>query len=94
MDDSEVQIKISTPNSGSIKKTITDHTDMEDLIKQMQQFVEDSNNVINSGERLSVTCSKCCVGISFSNCFKASMKNKVKVKTKIKTDVKTGDNSI
>ena len=48
---------------------------MSKLIKQINQFVQETDKVIKARTELKVTCSKCCNGLE---CFK--FKTKVKVK--------------
>ena len=75
MYDSTVEIKVKTQAGSKIKRTISTHNDVEDLIKQINQFVQETDEVIKAGTELKVTCSKCCNGLE---CFK--FKTKVKVK--------------
>ena len=56
------------------QKKIWKHNDVEDLIKQINQFVQETDEIIKAGSELKITCSKCCNGLE---CFK--FKTKVKV---------------
>lgn len=82
MNNSKVKIKIITPNNHKVSRTISGHSDIDDLKNQIDLFIKETNEAITAGKQLSVTCSKCCNNISFSNCLK------------IKTKVKTGDNNL
>lgn len=83
MEKSTVSIKINHPESGKVKKTITDHNDLAELLEQIQ-IMQESEEVIKAGENLSVTCSSCCNNLKLTDCFKAKTKvdakdNKVSV---------------
>lgn len=73
------KIKIMTP-SGEIKRVITNHADINDLRQQIDIFLKEADEAIKAGHQLSITCSSCCNGIKFKNCFKSK--------------IKTGDNKV
>ena len=60
MDESTVEIKVKTQAGAKIKRTISTHNNVEDLIKQINQFVQETDEVIKAGTELKITCSKCC----------------------------------
>ena len=60
MDESTVEIKVKTQTGAKIKRTISTHNNVEDLIKQINQFVQETDEVIKAGTELKITCSKCC----------------------------------
>lgn len=76
MEHSKIKISIKTPDGKKIKRTITNHTDIDDLHEQFKLFIKETEDVIKVGKNITVTCSSCCNGLSFKKCFK--FKNKVK----------------
>lgn len=73
------KIKINTPG-GNIRRVITDHEDIDDLRRQIDIFLKETEEAIKAGKNLSITCSSCCNGMKFKNCFKSK--------------IKTGDNKL
>ena len=83
MDQTEVKISVKTPN-GKIKRILSTHSDFEELKRDIEIFLKETDEAIKAGQKVQITCSKCCNSISFKDCFK--LKNK--------TNVKTGDNKL
>lgn len=80
MDKSKIKLSIQTPNGVKLRRTITEHNNTEELIKHIEKFINETNEAISSGKELSITCSKCCNGLSFKNCFSG---NDVDVKNSV-----------
>jgi len=55
MDKSQIEIKVNSEH-GKIKRTITDHTDIHDLMQQIDAFIKETDEAIKAGKRLSVSC--------------------------------------
>ncbi len=79
-----VSVKIRHPIAGKAEM-YTSHTDLNQLLEELNEFVKESQEAIEAGERLSITC---CNGIS-SSCLK--FRTKAKIDTKVKTDLETKD---
>jgi len=73
------KIKIKTEH-GEIKRTITDHSDINELRQQIDIFLKETQEAIDEGRKLNIMCSSCCNGIKLKNCFKSN--------------IKTGDNKL
>jgi len=80
MEKSKVKIHVTTPSGKKIKRTITNHTSIEDLNEQLNVFIKETSEAIESAKKITVTCSSCCNGLKYKNCFK--------------TKIKTGDNEL
>lgn len=74
MEKSKVKIHVTTPEGGTVSRTITNHKNIDDLYDQLKIFIKESHEAIDAGTVVAVTCSKCCNGISFKNCFRAKIK--------------------
>jgi hypothetical protein len=73
MEKSSVKLSITTPDGAKLKRTITEHENIEELLSHIENFIKETNEAIESGKTLSITCSKCCVGLSFKNCVSSCM---------------------
>jgi len=74
MEKSKVKIHVITQNGGTVSRTISDHKNVDDLYDQLKIFIKESHEAIDAGKVVAVTCSSCCNGISFKNCFKSKVK--------------------
>ena len=84
MDKSSVKLSIITPDGAKLKRTITEHDNIEELLSHIEEFIKETNEAIESGKTLTITCSKCCNGISFKNCVSSCFSgNKTDVKNSV-----------
>lgn len=69
MDKSKVKIEISTP-SGKLSRTMSEHKDLDELLNNIETFINETHEAIETGTQIYVECSKCCNNNDYKGCFK------------------------
>lgn len=75
-----IRKKPPTSKTNLAQRQIHDGTDVEELLGTIEDLHKEVCDALEAADRVRVECSKCCVGISFSNCFRLRAKVDVDAK--------------